>query len=252
MTVTMEPAPATAELSLIRLHAMRAGYLLMGVELAIVKWPRLAVADQLPLYEGVTLCLLTAMSLLAFLGLRSPGRLPAGAVVRDRFEGAVAGTDRPPQAVAGDLDRHVQRGRPLLPLVLIIMPVLHGGMLWRSYLRAPGDADDEAGWSRRRAAVEGLRRLAPRSAHKLKQSDLDREALTARRTSAAGRALSASRSGLAPWRVPLLTRPSPDTTAAPRVQARLSQLFDWGRAAVEREEVRPMATPGHTRPSTPW
>lgn len=44
---------------------MRAGYLFLGVGLALVKWPQLPDAHSLPLYQGVTLCLLTAMSLLA-------------------------------------------------------------------------------------------------------------------------------------------------------------------------------------------
>jgi len=77
MTVTAtaaEPCSAS-ELSLSRLHAMRAGYLLMGVGLALVKWPILPDAATLPLYEGVTLCLLTAMSLVAFLGLRHPVKM---------------------------------------------------------------------------------------------------------------------------------------------------------------------------------
>lgn len=51
---------------------MRAGYLLMGVGLAVVRWPLLPEAHALPLYKGVTLCLPTAMSLLALLGLRHP------------------------------------------------------------------------------------------------------------------------------------------------------------------------------------
>ena len=51
---------------------MRGGYLLMGVGLALVKWPELPEAHTMPLFEGVTLCLLTAMSLLAFLGVRYP------------------------------------------------------------------------------------------------------------------------------------------------------------------------------------
>jgi hypothetical protein len=73
---TRPAAPNTApELSLTRLHLMRAGYLLMGVGLAVVKWPLLPQAHTLPLYEGVTLCLLTAMSLLAFVGLRHPVKL---------------------------------------------------------------------------------------------------------------------------------------------------------------------------------
>ena len=41
---------------------------LMGVGLALVKWPLLPDAHTMPLYEGVTLCLLTAMSLLALVG----------------------------------------------------------------------------------------------------------------------------------------------------------------------------------------
>ncbi|HSK32301.1 MAG TPA: hypothetical protein VK903_02335, partial [Propionicimonas sp.] len=75
-TLTTPTAPTTAtELSLTRLHLMRAGYLLMGVGLALVKWPLLPDAHTQPLYEGVTLCLLVAMSLLAFLGLRYPVKL---------------------------------------------------------------------------------------------------------------------------------------------------------------------------------
>jgi hypothetical protein len=54
---------------------LRAGYLLIGVGLALVKWPLLPNAASLPLYDGVTLCMLTAMSLLAFLGLRYPVKL---------------------------------------------------------------------------------------------------------------------------------------------------------------------------------
>ena len=74
--ITAPAAPATAtDLSLTRLHLVCAGYLLMGVGLALVKWPLLLEADARPLDEGVTLCLLTAMSLLAFLGLRHPVKL---------------------------------------------------------------------------------------------------------------------------------------------------------------------------------
>jgi hypothetical protein len=48
----------------------------MGVRLAIIKWPLLIQdAASLPLMDGVVTCLLTAMSLLAFLGLRYPVRM---------------------------------------------------------------------------------------------------------------------------------------------------------------------------------
>jgi hypothetical protein len=64
------------ELSTRRLNVMRFGYAFMGVGLAIVKWPLLIQdAPSLPVLEGVVTCLLTAMSLLAFLGLRYPIRM---------------------------------------------------------------------------------------------------------------------------------------------------------------------------------
>ena len=74
-TATSRVSPAMSELPLYRLNLMRVGYLVMGVGLAIVKWPMLLHASSLPLFEGVVACLLTAMSLLAFLGLRYPVRL---------------------------------------------------------------------------------------------------------------------------------------------------------------------------------
>src|SRR5690348_15859746 len=73
-TVRIAATTATDhELSARRLNIMRCGYAFMGVGLAIVKWPILVQnAPSLPVFEGVVSCLLTAMSLLAFLGLRYP------------------------------------------------------------------------------------------------------------------------------------------------------------------------------------
>lgn len=67
---------AVAELPPYRLHRMRAGYALMGFGLAVFKWPEyLNHPDPWLLHEGVVACLLTATSLLAFLGLRYPVKL---------------------------------------------------------------------------------------------------------------------------------------------------------------------------------
>ena len=64
------------ELSTRRLNVMRFGYAFIGVGLAIVKWPVLIQdARSLPVMDGVVVCLLTAMSLLAFIGLRYPVRM---------------------------------------------------------------------------------------------------------------------------------------------------------------------------------
>ena len=63
-------APAV---SLPRLYFLRAGYLVMAVGLVLTKWPLLLDHPQpWPLMEGVETCMLVALSLLSFLGLRYP------------------------------------------------------------------------------------------------------------------------------------------------------------------------------------
>ena len=68
---------ATPEVSLRRLYFLRSGYALVAVGLVLTKWP--LILDHLinpevpwPLYEGVETCMLVALSLLFFLGIRYP------------------------------------------------------------------------------------------------------------------------------------------------------------------------------------
>jgi hypothetical protein len=68
--------PTAAEVSLPRLYALRAAYLILAVGLALVKWPLLINHPQpWPLFEGVETCMLVALSLLWFLGVRYPLQL---------------------------------------------------------------------------------------------------------------------------------------------------------------------------------
>jgi hypothetical protein len=62
-----------SEVSLLRLYALRAGYLLLVVGLGIVIWPGI-IHHEKPwtLMQGVVHCMLAAMSALAVLGLRYP------------------------------------------------------------------------------------------------------------------------------------------------------------------------------------
>ena len=63
--------PAT--LSLPRLHLLRLGYLVMGVGLAVTKWPLVINhTGPWPAMEGAVTAMLVALSLLSFLGLRYP------------------------------------------------------------------------------------------------------------------------------------------------------------------------------------
>jgi len=66
-------AAAAASVSLPRLYLLRFGYLVVAVGLAATKWPLLINHDvPWPLIEGVETCMLVALSLLSFLGLRYP------------------------------------------------------------------------------------------------------------------------------------------------------------------------------------
>jgi hypothetical protein len=137
--VTPAAPPTSPTLSLTRLHLMRAGYLLMGVGLAIVKWPLLADADSLPLFEGVTLCLLTAMSLLAFLGLRYPVKLLPVLLFESAWKLLWLSLVALPRATAGDLDTATTEVLVNCSLVVVILAVTPWGYVWRTYVRAGGD-----------------------------------------------------------------------------------------------------------------
>jgi hypothetical protein len=136
-----ETPTADHELSPRRLNIMRLGYAFMGVGLAIVKWPILVQnAASLPVFEGVVACLLTGMSLLAFLGLRYPvGMLPIllfEVTWKVIWIAAVA----LPHLVADDIDAATSAVLFNCSLVVIVIAVIPWPYVWRNYVRAPGDA----------------------------------------------------------------------------------------------------------------
>jgi hypothetical protein len=118
---------------------MRAGYLLMGLGLAIVKWPSLATAADLPLYEGVTLCLLTAMSVLAFLGLRHPVKLLPVLLFESIWKVLWLALVALPRAASGDLDAATRQILSNCSLVVVILAVIPWRYVWRHYVCTPGD-----------------------------------------------------------------------------------------------------------------
>ena len=141
VAITAPPTADTVptELSLARLHLMRAGYLLMGVGLVVVKWPLLPEAHTLPLYEGVTLCLLTAMSLLAFLGLLHPVRLLPLLLFESAWKLLWLALVALPRATANDLDAATTDVLVSCSLVALILAVIPWRYVWRTYVRDAGD-----------------------------------------------------------------------------------------------------------------
>jgi hypothetical protein len=132
-------APTAQDLSATRLNLMRGGYLLMGVGLVIVKWPLLPRAHSLPLYEGVTLCLLTVMSLLAFLGLRYPTKMVPVLLFESAWKLLWLSLVALPKAVAGNVDTATANVLVNCSLVVVILAVTPWRHVWRSYVRATGE-----------------------------------------------------------------------------------------------------------------
>jgi hypothetical protein len=127
-------------LPLWRLHAMRVGYAVMGVGLAVVKWPLVINYDQsTPLFEGVVAVLLTAMSLLAFLGLRYPVRLLPILIFECLWKVIWLGVVALPAAAAGHVDQAMSKLIVNCSLVVIILAVVPWRYVWQRYVTAKGD-----------------------------------------------------------------------------------------------------------------
>jgi hypothetical protein len=137
-----DPSPSTDpdRLPLWRLHAMRVGYAFMGVGLVIVKWPLVINYDQsMPLYEGVVAVLLTAMSLLAFLGLRYPVRLLPILIFECLWKLIWLGRVALPAALAGSVDHAMSMLIVNCSLVVVILAVVPWGHVAQRYVFARGD-----------------------------------------------------------------------------------------------------------------
>jgi hypothetical protein len=147
MTITRTgPTPAGArtavdeELSTRRLNVMRFGYAFMGAGLAIVKWPLLLDASTLPVMDGVVTCMLTAMSLLALLGLRYPARMLPILLFEVAWKLIWLALVAVPSLIAGDLNAAARGVLFSCSFVVVIVAVVPWGYVRRRYARTPGDA----------------------------------------------------------------------------------------------------------------
>lgn len=130
---------AAEELSLLRLHLLRAGYLLMALGLAVTRWPLLIGHDaSWPLMDGVVVCMLVALSLLFFLGVRYPVKMIPILLFEMTWKVIWLSTVALPLWLAGELNgatATVAINCSLVVIVLIILPWPH---LVRQYVTRPG------------------------------------------------------------------------------------------------------------------
>ncbi len=128
------------ELTVWRLNLMRVGYLVMGLGLALVKWPVVIGYDRsTPLFEGVVAVLLTAMSLLAFLGLRYPVRLLPILLFESLWKLIWLSIVALPAVAAGDVDEAMSQVIVNCSMVVIVLAVIPWRYVWQRYVAAKGD-----------------------------------------------------------------------------------------------------------------
>jgi hypothetical protein len=132
---------AAGELTTRRLNVLRIGYAFTGVGLAIVKWPILVQnVRDLPVMEGVVACLLTGMSLLAFLGLRYPVRMLPILLFEVTWKLIWLAAVAVPHLVAGDINDETSSVLFSCSFVVVILAVIPWPYTWNRYVRTPGDA----------------------------------------------------------------------------------------------------------------
>lgn len=132
---------ADAEVSVLRLYALRALYLLMALGLGLAIWPRIVV----PLSPGadratVTWSLLGAIGLLATIGLRYPLKMIPLLLFEFSWKAIWILAFAARTALAQPLDDYARQTLfECLPALVLIPLLLPWGYLRRHYLEAPAD-----------------------------------------------------------------------------------------------------------------
>lgn len=133
---------ASESLPTYRLNIMRIGYAVMGVGLVLVKWPLFfqnGGLSSLPVYEGVVAALLTAMSLLAFLGLRYPLEMLPVLIFESLWKLIWLAAVGVPHLLAGSLDDDMRSVLTSVAVVVIILAVTPWDYAWNRYVITPGE-----------------------------------------------------------------------------------------------------------------
>lgn len=119
---------------------MRGGYAFMGIWLATVEWPLLIDhPEPWPLFEGVVTCVLTAMSVLAFLGLRYPVRLLPILLFECAWKIIWLSAVAVPGILSGALDEDTREVAVNCALVVVVLAVLPWRFIGQRYVMEKGD-----------------------------------------------------------------------------------------------------------------
>jgi hypothetical protein len=135
------------QLALWQINLLRVGYLVMGVGLALVKWPLLFHHQTWSLDEGTIECLLVAMSVLALIGVRHPVRMLPILLFEVAWKVLWLGVIALPLWVDDKLDGATRTQVGAVLWVGIIIAVIPWRHVLTQYVGAPGDPWRRNHWS---------------------------------------------------------------------------------------------------------
>jgi len=136
---TPSGARSSAALPPWRLNVMRVGYLVMGVGLAITKWPELVHHESWELMRGTVVTMLVAVSVLALLGLRYPQRMLPILLFEVGWKLAWLGLVAAPLWAHKNLTGATREQAGAVLWVVVIIAVIPWSHLIRQFVLAPGE-----------------------------------------------------------------------------------------------------------------
>ena len=134
------PYRAAPPLSQRRLNVLRIGYFVMGVGLAVFKWPLLFDHEAWSLAEGTVVCLLIGMSFLALLGLRYPVQLLPILLFEVTWKLLWLGVVALPLWLDGTLEGDTRAQAGTILWVVIVIAVIPWRYVVAQYVTASGDS----------------------------------------------------------------------------------------------------------------
>ena len=135
-----EVVAAAVHVSLARLYALRAVYLLIAIGLVVTEWPELVGHDEPgSTMDAVVTCMLVALSLLALVGVRHPLHMLPLLLFESAWKLLWFVFVAVPLWTAGEMDDATWEIAAACSLVVVVLPVVPWRYVWGRYVAAPGD-----------------------------------------------------------------------------------------------------------------
>ena len=122
-----------------RLRLLRGAYLFVGLGLVVARWPLVPELHQAPRFEGTTVAMLTAMSVLALVGAWRPVRMLPILLFESLWKGLWLVVVALPAALGPGLDAGQSETLVNCLFVVPVLLVLPWGLVWDTYVRRPGE-----------------------------------------------------------------------------------------------------------------